>query len=141
IPTPSADVPEADGALCKAFSDVMEPFCNDMEGLRFNAALEKIWSVVAHCNKYIDDSAPWKLCKDPAQKERFATVVYNLCESLRILSILIYPVMPATSAGIRLQLGLPELAGNGVLADARNFGLLAAETKIGTVKPLFPRKE
>ncbi len=141
IPAPPADVAAADGALKEALTGLLEPLSRDMEGLRFSTALEKIWSAVAHCNKYIDDAAPWKLCKDPGKKERFDAILYNLCESLRILSILIYPIMPETSAKIRAQLGLTGLAGDGELADARRFGLLTAGMKIGTVKPLFPRKE
>jgi len=141
IPAPSAVVEAADGALRGALAHVLEPFCRDMEELRFSAALERLWSVVAHCNKYIDESAPWKLRKDSGKRERFATVVYNLCESLRILSILIRPVMPMTAATISAQLGLPASAGEERLRDAGNFGALTPGAKIGEVRPIFPRKD
>ncbi len=141
VPAPSADVGDADGALRKALADLREPFCRDMEDLRFSAVLERLWSAVAHCNKYIDESAPWSLRKDPTKQARFAAVVYNLCEALRILSILVQPVMPATSAAIRAQLGLTAAMENGSLIAAGKFGVLEPGTKIGAVSPIFPRKE
>jgi len=141
IPAPSADVTAADGALRGVLADVREPFCHDMEELRFSAALERLWSAVAHCNRYIDESAPWKLRKDAKKQARFATVVYNLCEALRVFSILIQPIMPMTAAAIRAQLGLPTSVAAGALSDAGAFGLCAPGATIGEVRPIFPRKD
>ncbi|MCX6339299.1 MAG: methionine--tRNA ligase [Candidatus Aureabacteria bacterium] len=140
IPAPSADVADTDGALRGVLAGIREPFCSDMEGLRFSAALERIWSAVAHCNRYIDESAPWRLRKDAGQQARFAAVVYNLCESLRILSILIQPIMPMAAAAIRAQLGLPASSA-GAWSDAGRWGMLTPGAKIGEVRPIFPRKE
>lgn len=73
--------------------------------LKFSSALAKIWELVGICNKYIDLSAPWNLAKDPAKHARLATVLYNVFESLRIISVLILPIMPSTAEKIRLQIG------------------------------------
>lgn len=77
-----------------------------MDKFSFSLALEEIWTVIRRTNKYIDETAPWILAKDPALKGRLDTVLHNLAESLRIVSVLIYPFMHTTSTKIRKQLGL-----------------------------------
>ena len=90
-------------------------------------------------NKYIDETAPWILAKDPAQAERLQAVMYNLAEALRIVAILIAPFVPVTAPKIYEQLGLgkPE---SFLLADAE-WGKLATGTKVQKGDPLFPRIE
>ncbi len=77
-----------------------------MDKFAFNMALEDIWSVVRRANKYIDETMPWVLAKDEAQKPRLDNVLHNLAESIRIISMLIHPFMHTTSDEIRKQLGL-----------------------------------
>lgn len=77
-----------------------------MDKFRFNMALEEIWVLVRRANKYIDETEPWVLAKDEAKKSRLDTVLHNLAESLRIISILISPFMDETAHKIRKQLGL-----------------------------------
>ena len=78
----------------------------DLDKLNFSVALTNIWKFVSRTNKYIDETAPWTLAKDESKKARLAQVMYNLCESIRIISVLIAPFMPATAAEIRNQLGI-----------------------------------
>ena len=78
----------------------------DLDKLNFSVALTNIWKFVSRTNKYIDETAPWTLAKDESKKARLAEVMYNLCESIRIISVLIAPFMPATAAEIRSQLGV-----------------------------------
>ena len=78
----------------------------EMDKFAFNMALERIWTVVRRANKYIDEKAPWLLAKDEAKKAELDTVMNHLAETLRIVSILIYPFMHTTSDKIRKQLGL-----------------------------------
>ena len=80
----------------------------ELDKLNFSVALTNIWKFVSRTNKYIDETAPWALAKDEAKQARLAEVMYNLCESIRIISILIAPFMPETSAKIRAQLGLSD---------------------------------
>ena len=80
----------------------------DLDKLNFSVALTNIWKFVSRTNKYIDETAPWALAKDEAKQARLAEVMYNLCESIRIISILIAPFMPETSSKIRAQLGIAE---------------------------------
>ena len=77
-----------------------------MDEFKYNQALEEIWVLVRRANKYIDETMPWALAKDEAQKARLDNVLHNLAESIRIISILIHPFMHTTSEAIRKQLGL-----------------------------------
>jgi methionyl-tRNA synthetase len=77
-----------------------------MDKFAFNLALEEIWVVVRRANKYIDENTPWVLAKKEADKARLDTVLHNLAETLRIVSVLIYPFMHTTSSQIRKQMGL-----------------------------------
>ncbi len=78
----------------------------ELDKLNFSVALTNIWKFVSRTNKYIDETAPWALAKDETKKARLAEVMYNLCESIRIISVLIAPFMPETSVKIREQLGV-----------------------------------
>ncbi|MDO5331407.1 MAG: methionine--tRNA ligase [Bacillota bacterium] len=77
-----------------------------MDKFEFHLALESIWVLVRRTNKYIDETAPWALAKDPAQKDKLNAVLHHLIECIRIVSILIYPFMHTTSDKIREQIGL-----------------------------------
>jgi methionyl-tRNA synthetase len=78
-----------------------------MDQLQFSTALAELWKFIGYANKYIDDAAPWALAKS-GQQERLATVMYNLLESIRIVSVLLQPYMPRTPQKIWQQLGIPE---------------------------------
>ena len=109
-----------------------------MDELQFSLALQDIWQLVGECNRYIDVNAPWVLAKTDEGKERLKTVMYVLCECIRIVAILIAPTMPRTPARIYEQLGIAE----GELTSwesASRFGLLPAGTKVQKGEALFPR--
>src|SRR4029079_8153516 len=73
---------------------------------RLQAALQSIWSLVTRANQYVDQTAPFKLAKDPAQAARLDQVLYNLAETCRILALLLWPFLPETATKIYSQLGL-----------------------------------
>ena len=107
-----------------------------MDHFRFNQALEEIWILIRRTNKYIDETAPWILAKEETSKPRLDAVLHNLAESLRIVSILIYPFMHTTATEIRSQLGLwyaePEWK------DAAVFDCMNGEI-VKKGKAIFPR--
>ena len=107
-----------------------------MDKFEFNLALEEIWVAVRRANKYIDENTPWILAKNEADKPRLDTVLHNLAETLRIVSILIYPFMHTTSGEIRKQLGLwyADVAWE----DAFNFDMMQGE-QVKKGNPIFPR--
>src|SRR6202044_2932868 len=76
---------------------------------QLQAALVSIWSLVTRANQYVDQTAPFKLAKDPAQAGRLDEVLYNLVECCRILAVLLWPFVPGTAAKIYAQLALTGL--------------------------------
>ncbi|MGX8851426.1 methionine--tRNA ligase [Amedibacillus sp. YH-ame10] len=75
-----------------------------MDGLHVGEAIDEIFTLLKRCNKYIDETTPWALGKDEAQKDRLATVLYNLLESIRFAAVLLHSFMPETSEKILEQL-------------------------------------
>ena len=107
-----------------------------MDKFAFNMALEEIWIVVRRANKYIDEKAPWILAKDPDKKAELDTVMRNLAEAIRIVTVLIEPFMHSTSKEIRKQLGMSVL--EAVWEEAFTFDAIGgAHVQKGRV--LFPR--
>lgn len=111
-----------------------------MENYSLSVALERIWDLVKRCNKYIDETAPWAFGRDPSRKGRSATTLYNVCESLRIIAIYIYPFMPGTSALMFEKIGL-EWNETDILKKGLGtvWGGYPAGNVIRKSAPLFPR--
>ncbi len=109
-----------------------------LDKLQFSSALTEIWKVISRTNKYIDETMPWVLAKDEANKPRLAGVMYNLAESLRIISILLQPFMPETPEKIWKQLGLADP--KAIRWDStQNWGGYPAGTKVNKGDVIFPR--
>ncbi|MCI8996976.1 MAG: methionine--tRNA ligase [Lachnospiraceae bacterium] len=107
-----------------------------MDELRVADAITEIFTLFKRCNKYIDETTPWVLAKDEAQKDRLATVMYNLVESISIGASLLEPFMPETAGKI-----LEQLHARGRSLEVMNmFGLYQSGTRV-TEKPkiLFAR--
>ena len=111
-----------------------------MDKLAFSEALSEVWNVVRRANKYIDETAPWVLAKDQERQAELANVLYNLAETLRIISIAIYPVMPNTPAIIRTQLSINDPALHG-WESAKTFGLTPRGLTVQKGPAAFPRKD
>jgi methionyl-tRNA synthetase len=122
-----------------------DDFLLHFENYAFSRALETAWSIVARVDKMISDAKPWDLAKDENQRETLNAVLYRAAESLRWLCVLLYPVMPESAQGIYTQLGLGGAGTNSSLAAIDpaqlKWGGLEKGTRIGEVKPLFPRIE
>jgi len=103
-------------------------------------ALMAIWEFIGVVNKYIVAVEPWVLAKDPAQKPRLETVMYDLLESLRIIAVLILPFMPDSAGKIMVQLGIEDQAREDFQTIRRWGGLLAGQklTQGGTLFPRVP---
>ena len=105
---------------------------------QLQAALQSIWGLVTRANQYVDQTAPFKLAKDPAQAQRLDEVLYNLAETCRVLAVLLWPFLPGTSVKIFAQLGL---SGEPNQLGGSTWGGLTAGHQIGDPAPLFPRKD
>ncbi|SHH46169.1 methionyl-tRNA synthetase [Caloranaerobacter azorensis DSM 13643] len=109
-----------------------------MDKLNFSSALEEIWKLIGRTNKYIDETMPWVLAKEEDKKDRLDTVLYNLAESIRIISVLVRPFMERTSNTIWRQLGLDN--GHGTSwDDISKWGRLPSGLKVKRENPMFPR--
>lgn len=108
-----------------------------LDNLEFSTALTELFKLISRTNKYIDETAPWVLAKADEDRPLLGGVMYNLCESLRMISILISPFLPETAAAIQACLGdHPDLYS---WDRAGEWGLLADGTKITKSAPIFPR--
>ena len=129
---------DVDKALIALAESTPDKARQHMDELQFSLALQDVWQLVGECNRYIDVNAPWVLVKTDEGKERLKTVLYVLCECIRIVAILIAPTMPRTPARIYEQLGIAEGELTG-WESASRFGLLPAGTKVQKGEALFPR--
>jgi methionyl-tRNA synthetase len=110
----------------------------NLRGYQLQAALQSIWTIVNRANQYVEQTAPFKLAKDPAKGKRLDDVLYNLAETCRILAVLLWPFIPTTADRIYAQLGL---GGSPNKMNAANWGGLSSGHIIGEPAALFPRKD
>ena len=130
---PSGVIPE-DGFI----ENARDQFLQHLENLAFSRALETAWSVIARVDKVISDAKPWDLAKDENQKQTLGAVLYQAAESLRWLSVLLHPFMPAASQAIWSQLGL-DGSPSQLNPKELKWGELKEGSRIGDVQPVFPR--
>lgn len=108
-----------------------------MDKTQINNALAEIFKVVSRANKYIDETAPWVLGKDESKKARLATVLYNLLETIRIVSTLLSNFMPTTMPKVWEQIGAAE--NDITYENAGKFGVLPADVTVHRGEIIFPR--
>ncbi len=108
-----------------------------MDKTQLQNALAEIFKVVSRANKYIDETAPWVLAKDEANKPRLAAVLYNLLDTIRIISSLLCPFMPTTMPKVWEQIGADENAVS--YENAGKFGVLPENVTVKKGEVLFPR--
>ncbi|NWL87428.1 methionine--tRNA ligase [Paenibacillus sp. 79R4] len=140
VPAYRPNVTAYDADLADMAVRTVEKVEEVMENLEFSVALTAISAFISRTNKYIDETQPWALAKDEAKRDELASVMVNLVESLRIISILLQPFLTKAPAKIWEQLGITpgELT---AWDSAKSFGLIPAGTKIGKGEPIFPRLE
>ena len=120
--------------MASALRDKVTPLINDAQ---LSKSLEEIFKVVSRANKYIDETAPWILAKDEANKTRLATVLYNLLETVRICSGLLFPFMPTTMPKVWEQIGACEKCT--AYDTLATFGGLCETVTVTKGDVLFPR--
>jgi len=128
---------DTDNDLIQTVRNTPETVEKLLDQLQFSTALQEIWKAVSRTNKYIDETTPWILARDEKNRPRLAQVLYNLTESIRIVSILIQPFMPDTPQKIWEQFGITEeLRG---WESAKTWGLYKPVSPVAEKEPLFPR--
>ena len=110
---------EFDNDLVETAAKTVTRFYELMDSYHNAEAVSEIINLAKRCNKYIDETTPWVLAKDEAMQDRLEGVLYNLLECIRLLSILLYPIIPETCEKMRSQLGIM----NDISLDDLKFGL------------------
>lgn len=124
-----------DDELIALAEETYTKFNKLMDEFNFNAALEAVWTLIRRANKYVDETEPWILGRDEANKERLDRVLYNLAETIRIVAQLIEPVMKNTTAAILEKIGTD----NKGFESAGEFGLLEEGARVSKGANLFDR--
>ncbi len=140
VKAPSA-ASAVDQSLMEMGQETVSQFEASMEKMELSATIKNVWAFISRTNKYIDETSPWVLAKDAERAGELDTVLYNLVESLRIISVLISPFMPITAEKVWQQLGMVQPFAAVALDDIKGWGKTPVDMKIGTPEQLFPRIE
>lgn len=126
--------------LVSVIEHARDEFIRRFDNFEFSLGLETVWSVIARVDKLISDAKPWELIKDEKQAETLNAVLYRASETLRWLSVMLYPVMPEAAKNIYAQTGLTDDIAK--LDPAKlEWGGLEPGTRIGETVGVFPRIE
>ncbi|GLI51211.1 methionine--tRNA ligase [Tepidanaerobacter syntrophicus] len=136
-PGPRESIDEELINMAENLPEIEENLVNSMQ---LNAAIKEIWKLVGRANKYIDETSPWSLAKDPTKKERLDTVLYNLLETLRVTAVHISPIMPNISKKILDQLGITDETLS-TWESVKKWGGLPSGLKVSRKEIIFPRIE
>lgn len=129
---------EPDGELKTAAIELYSKVCEKMNELNVPEALGEIFKVIQRANKYIDETTPWILAKDENARERLGTVLYNLAETIRIVSVMLMPYLTKTPQKILAAFSMDASKLDG-FESVKKFGLLKAGVKVEKTGALFPR--
>ena len=134
---PAGSATEFDAELIAEAKETPARVAAFMDQLDFASALAEVWKLIGKGNKYVDDTAPWALNR-AGEKDKLAAVLYNICEILRMATVMITPVMPGVPQKVWQQLNIverPELQ----TWDSLQFGLYPVGIEIKRADPIFPR--
>lgn len=139
VPEPGTEE-ESDVLLRETAEKMLPVYRESMSEFKFHRGLRAVWELVSYANKYIVTNEPWALAKDPDSRKRLDTVLYNLTECLRLLSLVVKPVMPDTAAKMVAGLGIaaddPAVS---LLDVGGKWNVLKSGTTMQAAEPLFPR--
>ena len=128
---------DADCDLKTMASTLRDRYEAEMERFQFQNAMEQVFRTIQRANKYIDENAPWTLAKDPANRARLATVMYNLLETVRICAVLLTPFIPDSAEKIFDQIGACPCCRTWEKANV--WGSLRPDVTVHKGEALFPR--
>ena len=137
VPAP-AEQQDLDRALIAQLEALPALVERHMNALQFSVALSEIWKVIGECNRYIDQTTPWILARNEADRPRLGTVLYNLLEASRIVAVLVGPFMPRTPARIFEQTGVTDEALM-TWDSVQRFGAAVPGSRVHKGEALFPR--
>jgi methionyl-tRNA synthetase len=112
-----------------------------MGEIAFHKSLDAIWKLVNMTNKYIDETTPWSLARDTGKKDKLATVIYSMLESLRFIALLLSPFIPSSAEAMWKALGNNQPLSKESTSSLKEWGKTVEGTNITKIPPLFPRIE
>ena len=130
-----------DQALIDDAAKTVADYKQYMDDMKLSDSIKLVWSFISRSNKYIDETTPWVLGKDESRKAELNRVLYDLAESLRIISVMIEPFIPVTARKMWEQLNVAEKFEDVRISDIEVWGKTAVGTKINKPQQLFPRIE
>lgn len=135
-----AEYDDIDRDLIRTAGAVIEEYEQLMETYELSNALVAVWRFISRANKYIDETFPWLLAKDESKSARLGTVLYNLMESIRVITIMIAPFMPSLPPRIWEQTGLKNAADDVKTWESLNeWGSFPSGAAVSKGAALFPR--
>lgn len=137
LPSEREEDKELDSDLIEKVTSLKHRVEELMDEIKIPTVNQEIFKVVSRINKYIDETSPWVLARDEKNNTRLATVMYNLLESIRIVSVLLTPILPHTTPKIFEQIGATEDVTD--WESAAEFGLLSPTVTVKRGNVLFPR--
>ena len=131
------NVTDFDASLSELAIKTVQKVKDNFGEFKIQIALNELWTFVSRANKYIDETLPWGLEKDPNKKEALDSVMYHLAESLRFIAVMIAPVLVVTSKKILEYLGVDQ--SNSIYDSINTFGGVNYVSVIDKIDPLFKR--
>jgi methionyl-tRNA synthetase len=141
VPSGEAGKSPADEAIAELARTAIHDFDANFEQFQFSRALESAWSLVGAVNKYLVENEPWVVAEknDEASRARLGSILYTAAEALRLVTALVHPVIPESTAKIWKQLGLHDI--RKCRPTDLQWGQLKPGTRLGKVEPVFPRAD
>jgi methionyl-tRNA synthetase len=130
-----------DEDILKFQKETYAAVCANLDAFKLSLAVTDIWAFVTRLNKYVEESAPWKLKKDPEKTEKLQTVMAILALGLKFTGGVLTPFMPETAEKIWATLGIADQVGSFQYSDLAEPAPIAAGTKVEKPVPLFPKVE
>jgi methionyl-tRNA synthetase len=124
---------EPDPTIAEDFAALPERVGELIDGVQLTVALDEIWQRVRRLNRYVEEQAPWVLAKDEARAQELDRVLGTLVEGLRVVSVLLHPYLPASTATLLQALGAPDVAFAGARLGTGAIG------RVVQIEPLFPK--
>lgn len=137
IPFPSSSFPQDEEVKNQALETITS-YRAHMDEIAFSKSLVDIWEFIGFANKYIDDMAPWSLFKK-GETERLATVLWTVAESMRLISILVYPFIPGSASELWKKLGINTALNSQILGTSGKWGLIPPGCVVNKGDNLFNR--
>jgi methionyl-tRNA synthetase len=149
VPSSAIANTPAEDAIAKLAGETIAEYNRLFEAFQFSRALETLWLLLSAVDKYIVETKPWVIADaisnaitektGDESRARLATVLYTAAEALRIITALVHPIIPDSTAKIFTQLGLGNISTTDL--NSLSWGQLKAGTRLGKIEAVFPRAD